>query len=112
MQKFILLYQGAESRDGFRLIGPFPSDEELKAWGEHWQMENDDDPRWHVIGLPEFEGSFYPLHVTAPERLSSTFLEDRVAKLKAQLRGYKELRRLVRQRERGRVEREGQPVLT
>jgi hypothetical protein len=67
MNKFIVIYKGSDSGNDFRLVGPFPSDPELRAWGEHWQVENGDDPRWNSIELPEFEGSVYSLPVTVPE---------------------------------------------
>jgi hypothetical protein len=44
MNRFILIFKGSESGNDFRLVGPFPSDPELQAWGEHWQVENEGDP--------------------------------------------------------------------
>ena len=44
MNMFILIYKGSHSGNDFRLVGPFPSDPELQAWGEHWQVENEGDP--------------------------------------------------------------------
>ena len=110
MRKYILLYQGAESHEGFRLVGPFPSGEELQAWGEHWQVENSGDPRWTSIELPEFEGSVYSLPVKVPEKADLELLDDNIAELKWKLKGYKELRKIVRERERGRADREGSPI--
>jgi hypothetical protein len=110
MHKYILLYQGAESRDGFRLVGPFPSGEELEAWGEHWQVEHDGDPTWNSIELPEFEGSVYPLPVTVPEKADLGLLDGNITELKWKLKKYKELRKIVRERERGRADREGSPT--
>jgi hypothetical protein len=96
MQRFILIYTGSVSGEGFRLVGPFPSDSELSAWGQHWQLEHEDDPRWHVIDLPEFDGSIYPLPVTPPERPKSTDLEDRIDYLKSELKQLKEVRKVMR----------------
>jgi hypothetical protein len=110
MNKFILIYKGSGSGNDFRLVGPFPSDPELSAWGEHWQVENDGDPRWNTIELPEFEGSVYPLPVTVPEKADLGLLDDNIAELKRKLKGYKELRKIVRERERGRADREGSPI--
>jgi hypothetical protein len=107
MNMFILIYKGSHSGNDFRLVGPFPSDPELQAWGEQWQFENGDDPRWHVIELPEFEGSVYPLPVTVPEKADLGLLDHNIAELKRKLKGYKELRKIVRERERGLAHREG-----
>jgi hypothetical protein len=110
MRRYNLLYQGAESHDGFRLVGPFPSGEELEAWGEHWQVENGGDARWTSIELPEFAGSVYPLPVKAPEKADLSLLDGNIAELKWKLKKYKELRKIVRERERGRAEREESPI--
>ena len=106
MNRFILIFKGSESGNDFRLVGPFPSDPELSAWGEHWQVENGGDPRWNAIELPEFEGSVYPLPVTVPEKVDLGLLDDNIAELKRKLKGYKELRKIARGRERGRADRE------
>jgi hypothetical protein len=60
--------------------------------------------------LPEFEGSVYHLPVTAPEKADLGLLDDNIAELKRKLKEYKELRKIVRERERGRADREGSPI--
>jgi hypothetical protein len=110
MNRFILIFKGSESRNDFRLVGPFPSDRELQARGEQWEVENGGDPSWTTIELPEFEGSVYPLPVTVPEKADLGLLDDNIGELKRKLKGYKELRKIVRERERGRADREGSPI--
>jgi hypothetical protein len=73
------------------------------------RWKNGGDPRWNAIELPEFGGSVYPLPVTVPEKTDLGLLDDNIAELKRKLKGYKELRKIVRERERGRADREGSP---
>lgn len=69
-------------------------------------MENRDDPCWQGIDLPNFEGPVYPLPVTKPERLGIDFLDYSVKDLKAKVKQCKELRKILRERERRRAEHE------
>jgi hypothetical protein len=110
MNKFILIYKSSDNGNDFRLVGPFPSDPELSAWGEHWQVENGGDPRWNAIELPEFGGPVYPLPVTVPEKADLGLLDDNIAELKRKLKGYKELRKIVRGRKGECADREGSPI--
>jgi len=39
--------------DSYVVAGPFASTDELIAWGERWQAEHGDDPRWQSIYLAD-----------------------------------------------------------
>ncbi len=39
--------------DGYEIIGPFASRLDLIAYGERWQDEHNDDPRWQSVHLAD-----------------------------------------------------------
>lgn len=39
--------------DGYEIVGPFGSHDELIAYGERWQDEHGDDPRWQSLYLAD-----------------------------------------------------------
>jgi hypothetical protein len=41
------------SDDGYQVVGPFSSGAALVTWGQRWQAQNDDDPRWQSIYLSD-----------------------------------------------------------
>jgi hypothetical protein len=43
----------ATEKDGLRIIGPFETVQALSAWGDRWQADNGDDPRWQQIELKD-----------------------------------------------------------
>lgn len=50
----------------FRLVGPFETDDDLVRWGNRWQEENGDDPRWQQVELPDGHRDPILLHVLPP----------------------------------------------
>lgn len=39
--------------EDYIVVGPFASRDALRAWGERWQRDHDDDPRWQSIYLAD-----------------------------------------------------------
>lgn len=39
--------------DGIVVYGPFKTQDEIKEFGNKWQYDRDDDPRWNSIYIDE-----------------------------------------------------------